>query len=223
MMLEIKKISLPVLLFSLVSLASAQETKKVSKNTSIQLATLKENYEVLKTNPKIKQGSYSAQIRSYAEKGQYDQDKKSGIWEFSKNGVVFQKYDFSKEEFLLDEPSKMVKIKLLDDNGEPGKDLEPIHFYTGGDPKIMNAFLYFIYPRLAAQNKVGGVVTVSAILTKDGKIINEKAESKLGSGLEEEVLRIFEMIPPCWIPLQVDGKPVDVKISIQSSFMIPKS
>ncbi|MNY04146.1 Gram-negative bacterial tonB protein [compost metagenome] len=221
-MLQLKTLLLGTSFCLVFNLGYAQALKKVTKKTKIDACSLVENYQVLKSDSKVKHGSYSAQILTYTEKGQYDQGKPSGIWEFSGNTEVHQKFDFSTSKFLLDEPSKIVKkIVLLDDKNKPGKEIEAKNFYLGGDPKmlvIVNKCMK--YPRKAQENDAKGEVILSATLTKEGKIINEKAESNLGSGLEEESLRVLKLIPATWVPVMVDGRPVDVKLFFSFNFTL---
>lgn len=221
-MLQLKTLLLGTSFCLIFNLGYSQALKKVTKKTKIDACSLVEKYQVLKSDSKVKHGSYSAQILTYTEKGQYDQGKLSGIWEFSRNTEVHQKFDFSTGTFLLDEPSKFVKkIVLLDDQNKPGKEIEAKNFYLGGDPKmlvIVNKCMK--YPGKAQENDAKGEVILSATLTKEGKIINEKAESKLGSGLEEESLRVLKLIPSTWVPVMVDGRPVDVKLYFRFNFTL---
>ncbi|WP_316812581.1 energy transducer TonB [Pedobacter heparinus] len=209
--------------FSLIfSFSFAQALKKVTKKTKIDACTLVEKYQVLKSDSEVKHGDYSAQILTYTEKGQYNLGKQSGIWEFSRNTEVHQKFDFSTGKFLSDQPSKFIKkIILQDNNDKPGKEIEAKNFYLGGDPKMLTIVKKCLkYPREAMENNVMGEALLSATLTKEGEIINEKAESQLGFGLEEEWLRVFKLIPPTWVPIMVNGKPVDAKLYFRFKFTL---
>lgn len=222
MILQINRISLISFLSATLTFANAQEIKKVSTKQKIECYTLKETYYVLKSDTAIRQGSYSASISSSSEKGQYEQGKKSGIWEYYNGSKLIQKYDFNTQTFITNTKSTLVeKITILDDSGNPIKELEPQNVYLGGDAKMMSILVQCIrYPGAAVAKNIMGKVHISAILTKEGKLINAKTESTLGYGLEEEAMRVFRMYPPDWVPVVVDGKAVTVKLDIVIGFTI---
>lgn len=222
MFLRIKKIFLIISLLTAVVLASAQETTKVSSKQKINCYTLKETYHVLKSDPGVKQGNYTASIPYFSEKGQYEQGKKTGIWEFYRGLKLIHKYDFNTQTFLADtKPQFIGKITLLDDNGNPLHEIELQNVYLGGDGKMQSILIQCIrYPGPAVQNHVTGKVHISAMLTQEGKLINEKTESNIGYGLEEEAVRVFRMFPPDWVPVRIDGKPVPVKLDIIIGFSL---
>ncbi|MES2417905.1 MAG: energy transducer TonB [Bacteroidota bacterium] len=94
--------------------------------------------------------------------------------------------------------------------------------YPGG----MAEFYKFLgknlkYPKLAKENKVSGTIYISFIVEKNGKITNIKAINKLGSGIEEEAIRVMNLSQK-WNPGMQSGKPVYVKYSIPIKFSIPK-
>jgi protein TonB len=74
--------------------------------------------------------------------------------------------------------------------------------------------LGFRYPTAARQAGIKGTLVVSATITKEGKMVNEKVVSGLGHGLDEEALRVARLIPDDWLPLKVHGVAVDARILI---------
>lgn len=94
--------------------------------------------------------------------------------------------------------------------------------YNGG----MTAFYAYLqksvkYPQEAKKNNVQGKVFVSFIVETDGSLSNVKVERSLGSGTDEEALRVLEESPK-WIPGIAKGKPVRVKYNIPISFSLGK-
>jgi len=81
-------------------------------------------------------------------------------------------------------------------------------------------YLYFSsqlkYPKLAKTNKTQGVVTVSFIITQDGKIIQLILNSDIGNGCGEEALRLFEHLKSSkikWKAGKENGRAVCYKVS----------
>lgn len=73
------------------------------------------------------------------------------------------------------------------------------------------------YPAEALENNVQGKVFLSFIVEKDGSLNDIKVERKLGSGTDEEAVRVLKASPK-WIPGTQNGKPVRVKYNIPISF-----
>lgn len=90
--------------------------------------------------------------------------------------------------------------------------------YPGG----LEAFYKFLgqnikYPKLALENEVKGSVILSFVVAKDGSIEDVKVEKKLGSGTDEEAVRVLKMSER-WNPGINEGKPVRVKYNIPVKF-----
>jgi len=90
--------------------------------------------------------------------------------------------------------------------------------FPGGN----NAMLKFIaeslnYPDSAKSAGIEGVVHVSFIIKKSGKIDNVKLDLGIGSGCDEEALRIVKSMPN-WIPGEQKGEPVAVRMTQQIKF-----
>lgn len=206
----------------LVPTSRAQETKKISQKVKIDNYQIKETFEVLKSDLTTKHGLYSASISGYSEKGQYNNGKKTGLWEcYDREGLI-HKYDYSIVKSSEERPSKMiVSIWELDDQNQVVKELSPRTIYFGGDGKMLAILVQCIrYPAAAVENNTQGIVHISAIQSKDGKISSEKPETNLGHGLEQEALRVFKLLPPDWIPVTENGKPVAIKIEYKTSFKL---
>jgi len=73
------------------------------------------------------------------------------------------------------------------------------------------------YPAEAAENKVQGKVYLSFTVEKDGSLTGIKVDRKLGSGTDEEAVRVMQASPK-WTPGIQGGKPVRVKYNIPISF-----
>jgi TonB family protein len=221
-MLNCKTLGLVALLPLMFFTAQSQETKKVSVKRKNDYFTVSEKYSVLKANPEIKEGPYSASISSYSEKGQFEQGIKAGVWEAYDGGKLVQKYDFKAQAFLLDNVNKMIaSVQQIDEQGQAIKKLNNVGVYFGGDAKISSVLVRSVrYPADALQNNVQGWVVIEVKIDKQGRLTEEKAISTNGYGLEEEAMRVFKLLPADWLPVLVDGKPVDVKVQIRMSFRL---
>ncbi len=77
------------------------------------------------------------------------------------------------------------------------------------------------YPMEAQKNNVQGRVFVSFVVEKDGSLTNVNVEKSLGSGTDEEAVRVLEESPK-WIPGRIDQQPVRVKYNLPINFNLAK-
>jgi TonB family protein len=94
--------------------------------------------------------------------------------------------------------------------------------YPGG----INAFYKFLgenikYPTEAKDKNVQGNVFVSFTVEKDGSLSDIKVDRKLGSGTDEEAIRVLKLSKR-WNPGMLNGQPVKVKYNIPVQFKLPK-
>jgi protein TonB len=77
------------------------------------------------------------------------------------------------------------------------------------------------YPYQASEANVQGKVWISFIIEKDGKLSNIVVSKGVGSGLDEEAVRVLKLAP-AWKPGIQNGQHVRVKYTIPISFVIPE-
>ena len=75
------------------------------------------------------------------------------------------------------------------------------------------------YPAEARENDVEGMVVVSFIIEKDGSISNTEIVRPIGSGCDEEVLRVVKAMPR-WMPGNQSGEPVRVHFNLPVRFKL---
>jgi len=76
--------------------------------------------------------------------------------------------------------------------------------YPGGQDSLMNFIWKNIkYPEMAEKSNIQGEVQISFDVNFDGNLINFSAISKIGYGLEEELIRVLKLTPK-WIPAEVN-------------------
>ncbi len=73
------------------------------------------------------------------------------------------------------------------------------------------------YPALAKSNNVQGNVIVKFTVEKDGSLGDIKIMRGIGSGADEEAVRVIAQSPK-WIPGTIDGKPARVTFTVPINF-----
>lgn len=212
------RIFLSLLLAMLYGHGQAQEETEIRVHKHYIPAS-KEVFYVLKYKPTIKHGSYQKQVQgpaAYKEKGRYDHNVRTGIWEYSDvKGKVIQRIDFTKDSVLLSDGFPDTADVVILDGLEPrANDTGRTPVLPGGRSKLAYYMLGFRYPAPARQAGIKGTVVVRATITREGKMVDEKVVSGLGHGLDEEALRVARLIPDDWLPLKVNGVAVDSRIHI---------
>jgi protein TonB len=200
--------------------ASGQDLKKTTVDD--KFFRTKEVFYVLKDNQQIRQGEYKRTSGKYKTIGQFDNNKRIGIWKsFGENDELVQTIDFANNSIIPNKISDDSKywIKSEDDFKEIRPDQAPD--FIGSYAVLYRFFGTTLrYPAEARRFGVEGKVFISVVITKDGRIIDEKVEKGLGYGLDEEALRVIQEIPDEWVPGIVNGHPTDMKILIPIIFRL---
>ncbi|TCC97625.1 energy transducer TonB [Pedobacter hiemivivus] len=90
--------------------------------------------------------------------------------------------------------------------------------FDGGNPAFKNYLKENLkYPKKAERNNVSGGVFLSFIVEVDGSITNVKVERPLGSGTDEEAVRLLKASPK-WIPGMQKEKLIRVKYNMVIAF-----
>jgi len=92
--------------------------------------------------------------------------------------------------------------------------------FPGGQEALLN-FLYtnIKYPKVARENDIQGMSVVEFIVEKDGTISNVKIKRSIGSGIDEEALRVVGLMPN-WQPGMQDDKTVRVEFILPIRFKL---
>jgi len=236
------------LLTILPSVLLGQETKQVTKEHKNPWG--KEVYYVLKSDKSIKHGNYqrlgfkevllingfyknglkdslwTEYHRSGKYKkaiGAYSADKRIGVWEFyNYKGELEQKYDFTKNEiiyFKLDDKEKDFIVIKGSDTTKTKLDRPPL--YIGGSVMMFEPIITSIqYPEKAKENGISGKVYVTFTIDGNGKTSNHRVTKGIGSGCDEEALRVVKEIPDNWLPGLLSGQAVNVEYVLPISFTL---
>ena len=125
-----KKYWLLLNMVCIITISFTQEIKTVKHKLS---SNLSEMYEVLKTDKKIKNGSYVVldDNKKILVRGNYKNNKKDSIWAYySANGTVVQRYDYGEMKLLEDDIDNATIVQpsyelIQADSSTTNKDIEP--------------------------------------------------------------------------------------------------
>lgn len=197
-----------------------QETKKVTVVKGSP--PVKETFYVLKDDKNIKHGAYTKQYGEWLIKGRFDNDKRTGIWEYlDRDSQPELRIDFDTNKVLFRKPTNFIGACMIADGDvfvEVEPEQEPV--FLGGTGNILFYILGLQYPLEARRNGIQGTVIISATITKDGKIIDERVESGPALVLNKEALRAIRLMPDEWLPGKINGNDVDMRILIPVKFKL---
>ncbi len=92
--------------------------------------------------------------------------------------------------------------------------MDTTHFEAVLEKRIL------IYPAEAQKAGIKGRVFLSFIVHKDGQITDVNVLKGLGSGCDEEAIRLVKAMPR-WTPGSQDGQPLNVRYNWPISFGMP--
>jgi TonB family protein len=75
------------------------------------------------------------------------------------------------------------------------------------------------YPHDAISNHIDGKIIISFIVEKDGSLSSIKALNSIGSGCEDEAIRVTKLMPK-WNPGKQSGNPVRVYFNMPITFSL---
>jgi len=129
-----------------------------------------------------------------------------------------------------------VKFKLADDNGEnlaeteiPIDDVDATALYPGTTTKdasnralLTQVYTSITYPAIARENGVEGMVVSQFQISSTGYVSDPKIVRSLGSGTDEQVLKVINEIAEAgpWTPAVKDGKNVAMVYTLPVKFKL---
>lgn len=209
-----------VLLLLLPFLSGAQQPALITlKNKYTQ-----ETYQVLKGDTTVRQGEYAfGKKNSVYLKGQYDQNEKAGLWEaFDLDGKLTARYDYDKDTLLFyKKPEWDVSYRVINlPSGTDTSQLQPPVYLL--DPQVAWSLVgrTMRYPEAAREAGMGGKILVSFVVERNGKTGFFEVKEPIGYGLDEEAMRVVELLPDVWLPAKLNGHAVETEITIPLTFRI---
>ena len=126
--------------------------------------------------------------------------------------------EFQEEESIVDIvipddlPEEIVEepFTIVEDMPSPVGGMEALFKFIGKNMK---------YPRMARSQGIEGRVFVQFIVDKQGSLTDLRVVKGIGSGCDEEALRVMRMSPK-WNPGKQRGKPVPVRMILPIYFRL---
>ncbi len=98
--------------------------------------------------------------------------------------------------------------------------VEQMPEFPGGTAKMMKYLSENIeYPQMAREVGVQGTVFVTFVVEPDGSITNVRVLRGIGSGCDEEAIRVVKTMPK-WTPGKQRNKPVRVQFNLPVRFIL---
>jgi protein TonB len=125
-------------------------------------------------------------------------------------------------DIRIDEPvgNSDVKAVVEADPNQIFTSVEQVPEFAGGLEKF-GAYLgkNIRYPAVARENNVQGRVICTFVVERDGSLTDIKVVRGIGSGCDEEAIRVLKNSPK-WKPGIQNGRPVRVQYSVPISFTL---
>ncbi|HPH18971.1 MAG TPA: TonB family protein [Haliscomenobacter sp.] len=110
--------------------------------------------------------------------------------------------------------------KKVDAPKEVFKVVEQMPAYPGGPADLLKYLAANInYPKAAKDAGVEGMVVIQYVIEKDGSISNAQVVKGIGSGCDEEALRVVKAMPN-WVPGKQRGQIVPVQFNLPIRFKL---
>lgn len=133
--------------------------------------------------------------------------------------------EFEFESTEADDNLVINAVPVIDDEGGEGESevfiiVEDMPEFPGGEAALRKwIFDHVKYPPIAAENGIQGKVYVQFVVDKDGTITNAKVARPVDPALDQEALRVVNMLPK-WKPGKQRGKPVRVSYTVPINFQL---
>jgi TonB family protein len=112
------------------------------------------------------------------------------------------------------------KLQKQSEENTTNQQVEEQPSYPGGSTEMSKFIIQNIkYPEAAKKKGIQGKVFVNFTVEKDGSISDAKVTKGIGSGCDEEALRVVKLMPK-WIPGKIKGKPVSVRVTLPVMFAL---
>ncbi len=121
---------------------------------------------------------------------------------------------------VVEEPSCYDVAIIDNDSLEPYMFVEQMPEFLGGDDSLKSFINRTIkYPELARESSVEGNVYINFVVERDGSVTNPKILRGIGSGCDEEAIRVIKSMPK-WVPGKQNGEIVRVQYNLPIKFKL---
>jgi hypothetical protein len=210
-----------LLLFVCCCIALSSFAQDTLKKTN-KVGDFNEEFTVLKSNKKMRQGSYKLLYqKAVVAEGKYDQGKRAGVWNFYADNKQVQQFDYTANKVVSSTPDDNITYNVDANSGDDVK--SPV--FVGGLAGLRLLASYTNYAENIPEG--GGRMTInhSINIDGDGKITNWTTIIN-GAGGFKAVNPSFTDIPldvALFIPATVNGKKVPSLVSFKDKEKVADS
>ena len=162
---------------------------------------------------------YNDDFSRISEKGKITNGLKDSVWEVTTTDSSGVLKTYKDGKLVTSQPCVISngKFSFYDLSGPHHSQLPVPEFNKGIDALWKFVARHVKYPDSARKNNTHGKVIASFVVEKNGTLSDIIITRGIGSGCDEEVVRLLKSSPP-WQPGMQDGKPVRAEFSISMSF-----
>lgn len=159
------------------------------------------------------------------ESGTLVKGKKTEVWEYysysaAGEQVVSQRYDHTTSKLLFCRPDD----QLYEAETTPGTWsrtlLTQVPWFIGGHEALAAYTARLSYPAAALARNVEGKVVVGFVIDTLGHVSARRLVRGIGSGCDEEALRVARTVPDTWVPGRWAGQAVPVVYELPFTFRL---
>ena len=159
------------------------------------------------------------------ERGTLLKGKKVDVWEYysySATGeqVVSQRYDHTEDQLLYCRPDD----QLYEAETTPGTWSRTLlaqgPWFVGGHEALAAYTARLSYPAAALARNVEGKVVVGLVIDTLGHVSARRVLRGIGSGCDEEALRVARTVPDEWVPGRLADRAVAVVYELPFTFRL---
>lgn len=157
--------------------------------------------------------------------GTLENGRPVGLWQYFRSTgkgqpQLAQLYDHSSGQLLRGSTDSLrYNVELTPGQWDTAV-LTESPWFIGGIEALAPYISKLQYPAAAQQRRIEGVVTVGFTIDSLGRATDFTVTRPLGSGCDEEALRVARTIPNTWTPARIGDKAVAVKHSIKFNFRL---
>ena len=159
------------------------------------------------------------------ESGTLSKGRKVDQWEYfsysaAGERVVSQRYDHTTGKLLFSRPDE----QAYEAEATPGTwartPLAQGPWFIGGHEALAAYTAKLNYPAAALARNVEGKVIIGLVIDTLGRVSARRVVRGIGSGCDEEALRVSRTIPDAWVPGRLGSRAVSVLYELPFTFRL---
>ncbi|MBC8085343.1 MAG: energy transducer TonB [Hymenobacter sp.] len=160
------------------------------------------------------------------ESGTVEKGQKVGEWEYYSYSalgerVVTQRYDHTTNKILYSRPDdKVYEVQVADSGRWEHIMLTQPPWFVGGHEALAAYTAKLNYPAAAEARNVQGQVIIGFVIDTLGRVSAHRVIRGIGSGCNEEALRVSRTVPDQWLPGRLGTRAVSVRYELPFTFRL---